>query len=178
LGFRFDNDGNPYGNSPTTVLGNFYLGGGSTFQEQVANGHTQAGHYALESSPKGYNPRIGVAWDITGSGAWVLHGGFGMYTDALSFANTQEQFRGNPPGEISTNFIAGTSTPPLFVLGTTNTPPYGFTIPIARGFISMPDSALFGRRGRNCGVGNWDWRRGSTYLKSPTSYQECSHPRA
>jgi hypothetical protein len=170
LGFRFDNDGNPYGNSPTTVLGNFYLGAGSTFQQEVANGHTQAGHYALDSSPKGYNPRIGVAWDITGSGAWVVHGGFGMYTDALSFANMQEQFRGNPPGEISTNFIAGTSTPPLFVLGTTNTPPFGFQFPSLAGSPLCPTApcldAAGGIVGSEIGIGGED-----PHLKSPTSYQ-------
>ena len=38
LGFRFDNQGNPYSKSPSTVFGNFYLGTGATFQDQVANG--------------------------------------------------------------------------------------------------------------------------------------------
>jgi Carboxypeptidase regulatory-like domain/TonB dependent receptor len=173
LGFRFDNDGNPYSGSPTTVFGNFYLGGGSSFQEQVANGHTQEGHYALNSSPKGYNPRVGVAWDITGSGAWVLHGGFGMYTDALSFANMQEQFRGNPPGEISTNFIAGTSTPPLFVLGSTNTPPYGFQYPSLAGSPLCPTApcldAAGGIVGSEIGIGGED-----PHIKSPLSYQEAA----
>lgn len=170
LGFRFDNDGNPYGNSPTTVFGNFYLGAGSTFAQQVANGYTTAGHYALEAAPKGYDPRIGVAWDITGSGAWVVHGGFGEYTDALSFANMQEQFRGNPPGEISTNFVAGTSTPPVFVLGTTNTPPFGFTYPVLAGSALCPTApcldAAGGIVGSGIGIGGED-----PHLKSPSSYQ-------
>ena len=34
LGFRFDDQGNPYSKTPSTVFGNFYLGTGSTFQER------------------------------------------------------------------------------------------------------------------------------------------------
>src|SRR5271169_2180276 len=46
LGFRFDDQGNPYSKSPSTVFGNFYLGTGSTFQEQVANGSAIPTHNA------------------------------------------------------------------------------------------------------------------------------------
>ena len=38
LGLRFDNQGNPYSRSDSTVFGNFLLGTGSTFEQQVANG--------------------------------------------------------------------------------------------------------------------------------------------
>jgi hypothetical protein len=170
LGFRFDNDGNPNSGSPTTVFGNFYLGTGSTLNQQIASGHASASHYSLNSAPKGYNPRLGFAWDVTGSGSWVLHGGFGVYTDALSFANIQEQFRGNPPGYISTNFVAGTSTPPVFVLGTTNTPPFGFVYPVLAGSTLCPVApcldAAGGIVGSGIGIGGQD-----PNIKSPSSYQ-------
>src|SRR5208283_1524277 len=51
LGFRFDNQGNPYSKSHTTVFGNFYLGTGSTFQDQVANGSASPTHNALLRTP-------------------------------------------------------------------------------------------------------------------------------
>ena len=42
LGFRYDDQGNPWSRSDTTVFGNFYLGQGGTSQEQVANGSARA----------------------------------------------------------------------------------------------------------------------------------------
>ena len=170
LGFRFDNDGNPNSGSPTTVFGNFYLGTGTTFAQQVANGSASASHYSLNSAPKGYDPRIGFAWDLFGTGNWVLHGGFGIYTDALSFANIQEQFRGNPPGYISTNFVAGSSTPPIFDLGTTDTPPYGFVYPALAGSALCPVAPCLdshgGIVGSGIGIGGQN-----PNIKSPSSYQ-------
>jgi hypothetical protein len=100
LGFRFDNQGNPYSRSESTVFGNFYLGTGSTFDARVASGFAKPTQHALAHTPKAYNPRIGAAWDISGKGDWVLRGGFGMYSNWLTPANIQEEFRGNPPGLI------------------------------------------------------------------------------
>src|SRR5262249_38826175 len=84
LGFRFDDQGNQYTGSKTTVFGNFYLGSGSTIQQQIASGVARPTNNALKGSPKAYNPRIGVAWDIDGKGNWVLHGGFGVFANWLT----------------------------------------------------------------------------------------------
>ncbi|MBV9156619.1 MAG: TonB-dependent receptor [Acidobacteriaceae bacterium] len=133
LGLRYDDSGNPYSRSATTVFGNFYLGSGSTFQEQVANGYAKATKNALKSSVDNlWSPRLGLAWDPRGTGVWVIRGGAGLYNNWLTQANVQEEFRGNPPGPITPTFIAGgtaTAGPPLFVLGTGNKPPYGFAYP-------------------------------------------------
>ena len=133
LGLRYDDSGNPYSRSDTTVFGNFYLGPGATFQDQVGNGFAKPTHNALNHSVNDLlSPRVGVAWDPTGSGNWVLRGGAGVYNNWLTQANVQEEFRGNPPGPITPNFIAGgtsTAAPPLFVLGTSNKPPFGFVYP-------------------------------------------------
>ena len=133
LGFRFDNQGNPYSKSPSTVFGNFYLGTGSNFEEQVANGHASPTHNALLRTPLAATPRIGAAWDVNGKGDWVIRGGFGMFSNWLTPANIQEEFRGNPPGLIIPTFYANSSTPPVFVQGTSSTPPFGFTFPALGG---------------------------------------------
>ncbi|HUN60617.1 MAG TPA: carboxypeptidase regulatory-like domain-containing protein [Candidatus Sulfotelmatobacter sp.] len=129
LGFRFDDQGNPYAKTPSTVFGNFYLGTGSTFEQQVASGYAQATHNALLRTPLAATPRIGAAWDINGRGDWVLRGGFGLFSNWLTPANIQEEFRGNPPGLINPTFYANSSTPPVFVQGTSSTPPFGFVFP-------------------------------------------------
>src|SRR5215831_6187858 len=134
LGLRWDDSGNPWSKSPTTVFGNFFLGPGQTSQQQVANGFAKATHNALNHSVNNLlSPRVGVAWDVTGSGNTLLRAGFGVYNNWLTQANVQEQYRGSPPGPITPNFTAGTATPPLFVLGTGGKPPFGFTYPALAG---------------------------------------------
>jgi hypothetical protein len=138
LGFRFDEQGNPYAKTPSTVFGNFYLGTGSTFEDEVANGYAQATHNALLRTPVAATPRIGAAWDVNGKGDWVVRGGFGMFSNWLTPANIQEEFRGNPPGLINPTFYANSSTPPVFVQGTSSTPPFGFTFPQLGGSALCP----------------------------------------
>jgi hypothetical protein len=147
VGLRFDNHGNPYSRSDSTVFGNFYLGSGSTFEEQVANGVARPSERALNSSPKVFHPRVGAAWDVTGKGDWLLRGGFGMYANWLTPANVQEQFRGNPPGLILPTFFANSSSPPLFRQGTGDTPPFGFTFPAMAGTSLCPATPCLDDKG-------------------------------
>lgn len=133
LGLRWDDQGNPWSRSATTVFGNYYLGPGATFQDQVANGFAKQTHNALNHSVSDLlSPTIGFAWDPTRNGTWALRGGFGVYNNWLTQANVQEEFRGNPPGPVIPTFFAGGTVnagPPVFVLGTNNKPPFGFTYP-------------------------------------------------
>jgi hypothetical protein len=133
LGLRYDDSGNPWSKSPSTVFGNFYLGTGTTQQQQVANGYAKATNNALLHSVDNlFSPRIGIAWDPTGNGDWVVRGGFGVYNNWLTQANVQEEFRGSPPGEVAPTFVAGgtaSAQAPIFVLGTGSKPPFGFTFP-------------------------------------------------
>src|SRR5947208_498238 len=155
LGFRFDDQGNPYSRSASTVFGNFLLGTGSTFQQQVAGGIAKPSKNALNHSPKAYDPRIGAAWDINGKGDWVLRGGFGMYSNWLTPANIQEEFRGNPPGLILPTFFAGNApgNRPVFVQGTSSKPPFGFTFPALAGTSLCPAAPCLDSAGGIVGAG-------------------------
>ncbi|HKW35651.1 MAG TPA: TonB-dependent receptor [Candidatus Acidoferrum sp.] len=171
LGFRFDDQGNPYSRSTSTVFGNFYLGAGSTFDQRVATGFAKPTQNAVNHAPKAYTPRIGAAWDITGKGDWVLRGGFGTYSNWLTPANIQEEFRGNPPGLILPGFVS-TNAPanrPVFVQGTSNKPPWGFTFPALAGTPLCPTApcldAAGGIVGGNLSIGGID-----PNIVSPTAY--------
>ncbi|HTU32317.1 MAG TPA: TonB-dependent receptor [Candidatus Acidoferrum sp.] len=127
LGLRYDDSGNPWSDSPTTVFGNFYLGPGSTFQDQVANGFAKATHNALNHSVNNLiSPTAGFAWDPTGNGDWVVRGGFGVFNNWLTQANVQEEFRWDPPGAFDPTFFSTGAVKPVFAVGSGNKPPFGF----------------------------------------------------
>jgi hypothetical protein len=163
LGLRFEDQGNPYSKSASTIFGNFHLGSGSTLQEQVANGASKASQNALNQSPKAYNPRLGVAWDVNGKGDWMVRGGFGMFTNWLTPANIQEEFRGDTPGLFEPTFFGGSSTPPIFLQGTSNKPPFGFTFPTIPGCPCL--NAQGGIPGANENIGAIN-----PNIVSPTAY--------
>ncbi len=171
LGFRFDDQGNPYSKSPSTVFGNFYLGPGSTFEEQVAAGYAKPTHNALLRTPLAATPRIGAAWDVNGKQDWIVRGGFGMFSNWLTPANIQEEFRGNPPGLILPTFYAANApgNQPVFVQGTGSTPPFGFTFPQLAGTALCPIAPCLDSAGGILGAGLGIGGITPTIL-SPTAY--------
>ncbi|MGA2888572.1 MAG: hypothetical protein ABSE51_11015 [Terracidiphilus sp.] len=62
LGLRWDDSGNPWSKSTSTIFGNFYLGLGQTAQQQIANGFAKATHNALNNAVTDLlSPRLGFA---------------------------------------------------------------------------------------------------------------------
>ncbi|MGE5054768.1 MAG: carboxypeptidase regulatory-like domain-containing protein [Acidobacteriota bacterium] len=164
LGLRYDDSGNPWSKSPSTVFGNFYFGAGNTIQQQIASGYAKGTHNALLHSVNNlFSPRIGFAWDPTGNGDWAVRGGFGIYNNWLTSANVQEEFRGSPPGLVLPTFFAGgtaTAQAPIFVLGNSSKPPFGFVFPTFQGGLN----AQGGVPGTNFSIGGIN-----PHLKSPKS---------
>lgn len=130
-GLRWDDFGNPYSRSASTAFGNFFMGPGPTLQDRIANGSVIRHHHALNRSVTDvFSPRVGASWDVTGEGNWVLKGGFGFFHNWPTLANLQEEYRGNPPGNIFPTFQAGGSPAPIFGLGTSNDKPFNFPYPV------------------------------------------------
>ena len=161
-GVRFDDYGNPYSRSTNTVFGNFILGQGSNFNQEVASGKVVQKNDVFNSAQKAWSPRVGISWDPNKKGDWVVRGGVGIFHNWVTPANSQEEFRGNPPGPIYPTFFNNGTIPPLFVLGSSNTPPFGFTYP------AVPPGQLDshgGVVGLQPAIGAID-----TNLKTPVSY--------
>ncbi len=116
--------------APSTAFGNFFLGPGQTLQQQIANGIVVRHTHALNRSISDvFSPRGGVAWDVSGNGKWVVKGGTGIFHNWPTLANLQEEFRGNPPGNIFPTFYGGQTPAPIFGFGTSNQKPYNFPYP-------------------------------------------------
>lgn len=129
-GLRWDDFGNPYSRSASTVFGNFFLGSGANLQEQIANGSVIQHHHALNRSISDvFSPRGGIAWDPSGDGRWLVKGGAGLFHNWPTMANLQEEYRGNPPGNIFPTFYGGQTPAPIFGLGTSNEKPFNFPYP-------------------------------------------------
>ena len=135
LGLRWDDYGNPYPENGT-ILSNFFLGSGENECQKVANGSAiQVGH-VFNHSLNAFSPRVGVAWDPTNKGNWVIRGGFGVYRDWPTLGIDENGLKGNPPGFILPTFLTGTTNSPIFALGQSNTYPFGYPYP------SLPPGSL------------------------------------
>jgi hypothetical protein len=153
-GIRYDNFGNAYPISGTT-LANFHPASGSTLQDQIANGvMTQQSHVYSNDMNWVFSPRGGVAWDPKADGKWVVRGGFGLYHDYYTLGNSENGLKGNPPGwVVPTFFNNGSTATPIFGYGTQNTYPFGFQYPA---FVGTPLDSKGGVAGSQISVGGVD----------------------
>ncbi len=100
LGVRWEYYGVQHNKDPFKDS-NYYLGSGSSFAQQVANGSVQL----APNSPVGglwqkdldnFAPRVGVAWDVFGNGKTSLRGGYGISYER-NFGNVTFNVIQNPP---------------------------------------------------------------------------------
>jgi hypothetical protein len=165
-GIRYDNYGNAYpidGSYFKTNLSNFILGSGSTFDQRVASGVMKVRSHALDHDVNWvFSPRVGLSFDPTGSGQWVIRGGFGVYRDIVGLTTQEGVLNSNPPGfVIPTFFNNGSTSAPIFAFGTDNKYPFGYPYPQ---FGGQPLNSAGGFAGGQFRVGGVDLN-----IKSPYS---------
>ncbi len=150
-GIRYDNFGNAYPASGTT-LANFHLATASSFPEEVANGvMTQQSHVYNHDLNWVFSPRAGFAWSPGTSGKWLAHGGIGLYHDYFTLGNSENGLNSNPPGyTVPTFYNNGSTAAPIFGYGTQNTYPFGFPYPA---LVGQPLDAKGGVVGSQISVG-------------------------
>ena len=162
-GLRYDNFGNPYPSLAGTIGAPFFLGSGSTFAERIANGFIKTRSQLLNQEMNwNFSPRIGAAWDTTGDGRWIVHGGVGIYHDQVT-AGTASLSSSNPPNYVvPTFFNNGSTAAPIFGYGTQNKYPFGFPYPAFAGQVL---NAKGGIEGAQINIASLD-----ANVHSPTTY--------
>lgn len=138
LGIRWDDYGNPHRDkSNTPPEGNVFLGGGSqnlaqapaALNAQFATASVrQTEDIYAHSLTSNWSPRIGVAWSPGSGSKWALRGGIGLYHDWIPLGE-DNRIRQNPPGLVTPSFRVGDAIGPIFSLGTSDKPPFGYTFP-------------------------------------------------
>jgi hypothetical protein len=129
-GLRFDSFGNPHPSQALhSIISNFYLGSGSDFTTQVVNGGLRQSPNVFVSTPKAVSPRVGVSWALTGSGKWVVRGGFGIFHDWFTNGELTVPLRSNLPAYYLPTFYSNTGVAPIFAVGTSPTYPFNYPIP-------------------------------------------------
>ena len=114
LGLRWEYYGVQHNANPN-LDSNFYLGAGSTIQDQIRNGTVQI----ADQSPVGglwakdydnFAPRVGIAWDVFGNGTTSLRGGYGIGYER-NFGNVTFNVIQNPPNYGVVSITSGVDVP-------------------------------------------------------------------
>jgi hypothetical protein len=124
MGLRYDDFGNPSPYSNSGYFSPLFPGAGSTFQQQTWNTTTGISMHAF-TGPQNNNwqPRIGFAYTPFKDENLTVHGGFGLYENAL----TPEQIANNLPTQPPTRISLTLNAPVPYGDFTTASAPFGET---------------------------------------------------
>ena len=116
LGLRWEVFGTQHNKNPN-LDSNYYLGTGSSLQQQIAGGQLQN----APNSPIGklwhtnlgnFGPRLGVAYDVFGDGKTSMRAGYGIAYER-NFGNVTFNIIQNPPNYATISVVAGTDFPTI-----------------------------------------------------------------
>jgi hypothetical protein len=123
-GIRYDDFGNPARYSNSSPFSPLYPGAGSTFYQQALNTTVHVSPNAFtQSQNMNFQPRVGFAYTPFKAREMTIHGGFGLYENAL----TPEQVANNLPTQPPSRISLSLSSPIPFGDFTTAAPPWGQT---------------------------------------------------
>jgi len=130
LGLRWEYYGVQH-NSDPALDSNFYLGSGSTFQQQIANGSVmQTGQSPVggfwNPDYKNFAPRVGFAYDLFGDGTTSLRAGYGISYER-NFGNVTYNVIQNPPNYAVVSAYGEGIDVPTLPIYTNNFGPLGAT---------------------------------------------------
>jgi hypothetical protein len=128
MGMRWDDYGNPHPDDNTT-MGNVFLGSGATLAEQFANASVRQVDAVYKNRLRqNFSPRGAVAWSPGAAAHWLIRGGLGLYHNWIPLGEAN-RVRQNPPGLVTPTFRVGDPIEPIFSVGTSDRPPFGFDYP-------------------------------------------------
>jgi hypothetical protein len=131
LGIREEFNRNPTDNAG--LMTNVTMGTGSTMTDRIRT-MTVGAVKALMPTMHYLNlaPRLGLAWDPTNTGKMSVRAGFGIFYDSFYTKTTFDREQLNPPYFAAGSIRSDDPTAfakPIFALGTSQTAPFGFTLP-------------------------------------------------
>jgi hypothetical protein len=123
-GLRYDDFGNPSAYSNSSAFSPLYPGAGTTLHQQILNTTVHVSPNAFTGSQNmNFQPRVGFAYTPFKAREMTIHGGFGIYENAL----TPEQVANNLPTQPPTRISLNLYSPIPYGDFTTAAPPWGET---------------------------------------------------